>query len=565
MQDSETIVQDRSVKTRLCRVFTRFRPDRDTGWTVLIGTACALVLAPLLVIFMAWRQPAHDIWHHLYATVLFDLLVNSLVLAVGVCAGSAVLGVSLALLTALCEFPGRRLFSWVLLLPLAMPAYVLAVAVLGLLDYSGPVASVLRSLFGSATWLPPARSTPVIIGVLTLTLYPYVYLLARNAFRTQGQRMLEAACSLGCSPCRAFFKVVLPMARPWIAGGVMLVLMETLADFGTVSAFNFDTFTTAIYKAWYGFFSLPAAAQLSSCLVTLIFVVVLLEQRLRSRRRYAESRPVAAGNRIQLRGCRRWLACAYATSVLMLALVLPVGQLLYWAVGSWGEEFNVRYFGLLYHSLRLGMIGALVVVLVALGVAYGLRRRPGPGHRAMVRLANLGYALPGPVLAVGLFIPMIGLDRYVSTFLEEAFGLAPGAWLTGTGLAMLMAYLVRFLAVGFKTVDGAMHRIPPQLDDAARLMGHGSFSRLMRLHLPLLKNGLLTAATLVFVDVMKEMPMTLMTRPFGVDTLAVKIFELTSEGEWERAALPALTLLAAGVLPIVLFMRAGQDHSLRAR
>lgn len=559
MAASEPIIGTMNVKARLFRAFTSsVRPGRDSGWTLLIATISALVLAPLLVIFTAWRQPVWDIWEHLYATVLPDLLVNTLMLSVGVCVASAVLGVSLAWLTAMCEFPGRRVLSWALLLPLAMPGYVLAVAVLGLLDFGGPVASLIRGLFGPGAWTPPARSTPVIIAVLTLTLYPYVYLLTRNAFLTQGQRMLEAARTLGCSPFRAFYKVILPMARPWVAGGVMLVLMETLADFGTVSAFNFDTFTTAIYKAWYGFFSLPAAAQLSSCLVTVIFVVVLLEQRLRSRRRYAESRPIATGARLRLEGPWRWLALAYTGGVLLLALILPVGQLMSWAIGSFGEEFNSRYLSLIYHSLRLGLLGAVIVVLASLGVAYGQRRRPGPGHRAMVRLANLGYALPGPVLAVGLFIPMIALDRHVSTFLQDAFGLTPGALLTGTGLAMLLAYLVRFLAVGFKAVDGAMHRIPPHLDEAARLMGHGGLSRLMRLHLPLLKNGLLTAATLVFVDIMKEMPITLMTRPFGVDTLAVKIFELTSEGEWERAALPALTLLAAGVLPIVLFMRAGE-------
>jgi iron(III) transport system permease protein len=535
------------------------------GWTLLIGGICALVMAPLLVILMAWRRPAFDIWRHLHATILADLLVNTLVLAAGVCFFSALLGISLAWLTAMCDFPGRRLFSRALLLPMAMPGYVLAVAVLGLLDYGGPVAALLRGVFGPEAPVPSARSTPVIIGVLSLTLYPYVYLLARNAFLTQGQRMLEAARTLGADPWRAFFKVVLPMARPSIAGGIMLVLMETLADFGTVSAFNFDTFTTAIYKAWYGFFSLPAAAQLSSCLVTVIFAVVLMEQRLRRRRRYAESRPAAPGSRIGLRGGRRWLACAYAGGVLCAGLLIPAAQLAYWAVGTFREEFNARYLSLLYHSLKLGLLGAAVVVVAALGVAYGYRRRPGSLHRGMVGVANLGYALPGPVLAVGLFIPFIALDRRLSMFFQEVFGSAPSALLTGTLLTMLLAYLVRFFAVGFKTVDGAMHRIPSGLDEAARLMGHGGFSRLRRLHLPLLKNGLFTAATLVLVDIMKEMPITLMTRPFGVDTLAIKIFELTSEGEWERAAWPALTLLAAGLLPIALFMCAGEGRGGRGR
>ncbi|MGK2945614.1 MAG: ABC transporter permease, partial [Desulfuromonadales bacterium] len=394
-----------------------------------------------------------------------------------------------------------------------------------------------------------------VVTVLTLVLYPYVYLLSRNAFLTQGKRMLEAAESLGCGPWRAFFLIVLPMARPWIAGGTLLVIMESLADFGAVSIFNYDTFTTAIYKAWFGFFSLTAAAQLASCLVLLVFVLLVAEQRMRSRMRFTEGRQSAAGERIRLVGWRRWCAGGYAFAVLGVACLLPLLQLLRWSVEAFQQEFTSRYVGLLGHSLLLGLSAALLVCCCALLLAYTSRRHPDPLTRALVRIANLGYALPGTVLAVGIFIPVAALDNTIIDLCRSLFGIETGQLLQGTLVIMLLAYLVRFMAAGFQAVDGAMHRVTPSIDEAARLAGYRGVHLLSRIHLPMLRNGLLTAFTLVSVDVMKEMPITLMTRPFGWDTLAVKIYELTSEGEWQRAALPALTLLLCGLVPIIALMR----------
>jgi iron(III) transport system permease protein len=441
------------------------------------------------------------------------------------------------------------------LLPLAMPAYVLAFVSLGLFDYAGPVQSQLRDWFGSSIWFPDVRSTGGVVTVLTLVLYPYVYLLSRNAFLTQGKRMLEAAESLGCGPWRAFFLIVLPMARPWIAGGTLLVIMESLADFGAVSIFNYDTFTTAIYKAWFGFFSLTAAAQLASCLVLLVFVLLVAEQRMRSRMRFTEGRQSAAGDRIRLVGWRRWCACGYAFAVLGVAFLLPLLQLLRWSVEVFEQEFTLRYVGLLSHSLLLGLSAALLVCSCALLLAYTSRRHPDPLTRSLVRIANLGYALPGTVLAVGIFIPVAALDNTIIDLCRSLFGIETGQLLQGTLVIMLLAYLVRFMAAGFQAIDGAMHRVSPSIDEAARLAGYRGVHLLSRIHLPMLRNGLLTAFTLVSVDVMKEMPITLMTRPFGWDTLAVKIYELTSEGEWQRAALPALTLLLCGLVPIIFLMR----------
>ncbi len=548
------------------RAVTGTAPDRGAvpaflqrqfydGWRLVTLAISLLVIIPLAVVMMSWLQPAPEVWRHLSETLLGELLRNTFWLVIGVACGTVLLGVSLAWLTAICEFPGRAIFSWALLLPFAMPTYVLAFVSLGLFDYVGPVQSLLREWFGSSRWFPDIRSTGGVVVILTLALYPYVYLLSRNAFLTQGKRMLEAAQSLGCSPWRAFFLVVLPMARPWIAGGTLLVIMEALADFGAVSIFNYATFTTAIYKAWFGFFSLSAAAQLASCLVLLVFVIIFAEQRIRSRMRFTEGRQSAAGERILLRGWMRWWACGYASAVLAVAFLLPLIQLLVWGLGNFRQELNARYLGLFGHTLLLALSAALLTCGCALLLAYTSRRHPDVATRSLVRIANLGYALPGTVLAVGIFIPVAVVDNTLIDLSRNLFGIETGQLLQGTLLIMLLAYLVRFLAAGFKAIDGAMHRVTPSIDEAARLAGYRGLRLLGRIHLPMLRSGLLTAFTLVFVDVMKEMPITLMTRPFGWDTLAVKIFELTSEGEWQRASLPALALLLTGLIPIIVLMR----------
>lgn len=535
--------------------------QRPSGWQWVVIASALLVLAPLSVLAFAWREPAWEIWRHLGDTLLSQLVINTFKLVVGVSCGTLLLGVSLAWLTGACDFPGRKLFSWMLLLPLAMPTYVLAFVFLGIFDFAGPVQTLLRSWFGRGVWFPDIRSAAGVVLVMSLALYPYVYLLARNAFATQGKRALEAAASLGCGPILGFYRVVLPMARPWIAGGVTLVLMEALADFGAVSIFNFDTFTTAIYKAWFGFFSLPAAAQLSTLLVVLVFGLIVLEQKLRKRMRFAQSRVAPQAERIRLEGAKKWLASVFCFGVLLIAFLLPALQLLIWSLEVFSDEFDSRYLSLLGRSLTLGLSSALLVATVALLLAYAGRRHSDRLTHGLIRVATLGYALPGTVLAVGIFIPLAAIDNFFIDSARNLFGLELPQLLQGTILIMLFAYLIRFMAAGFKSIDSSMHRLNSNIDEASRLMGLRGIKLLSKVHLPMLRGGIFTALTLVFVDVMKEMPITLMTRPFGWDTLAVKIFELTSEGEWERAALPALTLLLSGLIPIVLLMRGAEKES----
>jgi iron(III) transport system permease protein len=511
----------------------------------------ALVLVPVAVTFSSFADVEGDILAHLTEFVLPELVGNTLWLVAGVGVGVSVLGVSLAWLTAMCEFPGRRVFDWALLLPLALPAYVTAFVAIGLLDFTGPLQTWLREGWG-VTNLPEIRSRGGVILVMSLALYPYVYLIAKNAFATQGAIALEAAQSLGLSRTQGFFRVALPMARPWIAAGLMLALMETLADFGTMAIFNYDTFTTAIYKAWYSLFSLPAAAQLASILILFVLVAVVFEQRSRTQMRYGAVGRSTASRRIRLSPALAMLAFLYACIVLAIAFLIPVAQLALWARNVIAEDLDSRYWDFAWHSLLLAGMGALMVVTVALLLAYAGRQRPGPLMMWTQRLATLGYAFPGAVLAVGLFIPVAALDNWMIDLGQTWFGFDGTEILKGTLVVMLAAYLVRFLAVGFGPVDSGLHRITRNIDEAARNLGTHTASLLIHVHLPMLRASLLTAATLAFVDIMKEMPITLMTRPFGWDTLAVRVFEMTSEGEWERAALPSLAIVIAGIIPIIL-------------
>ena len=524
------------------------------GWRLAALALSMGVVLPLAVIFLHLLHPEKEIWQHLAQTMLADLLFNTALLTGGVLSGTFVLGVSLAWLTGVCEFPGRRILSWALLLPMAMPAYVLAFVMLGLFDFSGPVQSTLRQWLPSyGRWFPEVRSAGGVIVVMTFALYPYVYLLARSAFKTQARRALEAARALGYSQWSAFYRVALPMARPWIAGGLMLVLMETLADFGAVSIFNFDTFTTAIYKAWYGFFSLAAAAQLSALLVIIVFLVIVIEQRMRSKMRYTQSgRMTIEPERIVLKGFWRKAATIFTAGVFLVAFGIPFLQLLIWVGQVFTEEFSSRYFEYLFHSFLFAAMATVLIVAGSICLAYTGRKHPDRFSSLMVRLSTMGYALPGTVLAVGIFIVFTLMDRGLVAVISPVMKLEGAQILQNTIFIVLAAYVVRFMAAGFNAVNSAMHRLTPSIDEAAVSLGTTGFHLIRRIHLPILRNGLLTAAVMSFVDVMKEMPITLMTRPFGWDTLAVKIFELTSEGEWERAALPAVVLVLGGLIPVML-------------
>lgn len=463
------------------------------------------------------------------------------------------MGVGLGWLTGACDYPGRKFFAWALVLPFAIPPYVFAFVYLGLFDFSGPVQAALRSVFPSMGFID-IRNGFGVASILSLAFYPYVYLMARSAFMTQGRTAMEAARTLGMPPSRAFFKVALPMARPFIAAGLVLVCMETLADFGAVSIFNYDTFTNAIYKAWFGLFSLESAAQLSSVLAIFVLSALVVEQRMRTRMRFTEAGRSSQAERIKLTGIGKWSAFAASALVFVLAFAVPCIQLGLWAWEVIGPD-TTRYFAYSVKTLTLGLTGAAVTTLCAMVLAFAKRNDPGHAMTWMSRIATLGYALPGTVLAVGIFIPASWLDSVLVNLVSGVTGGETAPIVQGSLGLMIVAYAIRFLAAGFGSVDSAMQRITPSIGEAARTMGVKGLSLLRRIYLPMLNKGLVTGAILVLVDVMKEMPITLMMRPFGWDTLAVKIFEYTSEGEWELAAIPAVVLILVGLVPVLLLTR----------
>lgn len=513
----------------------------------------ALVLMPVLVIVTSWQTAQVDVWQHLIATGLGRLIKNTVILMFGVGIVVMIVGVSLAWLTAVCEFPGRRWLDWALVLPLAVPTYVVAFVALGVMSYSGPVLTLWRGVFGADAWYPEIRSPLGVVLVMSAVLYPYVYMLARSAFLQQGRTLTDAARSLGLSPWASFIQVVLPMARPAVAAGMALALMEALADFGAVAVFNYDTFTTAIYKAWLGFFNLQAAAQLASLLLAFVAVALVIEQQARGRGRTHHA-SLKTHDRIHLRGGRALLATLYCLTILLISFVIPVTQLLVWVFKTGFNSVDWRFFGLVQHTFLLGVISAFVVAIMALLVAFGQRQFNSPWIASVARLTALGYALPGSVLAVGVIIGFTFVDRNI---LWPLFGssVIGGQILVGSVVALVLAYTIRYFSVGLGPVQAGLERIRPHFQEVAHSLGHNQWQVIRRVYLPLMTPGLMTALVLVLVDVMKEMPATLLLRPFGWETLAVRVYEMTSEGEWERAALPALTLVLVSIVPVVLIIR----------
>lgn len=525
----------------------------------LAAPIAALTIVPLLAVVGLGLSPQGDVWQHLAAHVLPRVLGNTVVLMLSVGVAVLLVGVPLAWLCAMCEFPARRFFAWALVLPLALPAYVLAFVQMGLLEFTGPVQSALRAWVGSSAWFPQIRgSLWGLVLVLTLAFYPYVYLLARSAFLTQGQRCMEVAQSLGLSPLAAFWRVALPLARPWIGAGLALVLMEVLADFGAIAVFNFDTFTTALYKAWFDLHNIAAAAQLACVLLVAVLAVIVLEQRSQGARRYQVG--IVRMQRMRLRGWRAAAATGFCALIFALGFAVPMVQLLWWASREWQHVLGADYWGYAFNTLALAVFSALIAATLALLLSWIARRYPSGPTRAMVRLAVLGYALPGVVLAVGVFVPIAWLDAWLMELLKP-LGINSLGILKGSLATMLLALAARFLAVAFGAVDSAMQRVTRSQEDACASLGLTPWQTLRRLHLPLLRTGLLSAALMVGVDVMKEMPITLMTRQFGWDTLAVRVFQYTSESMWELASLPALAIVLVGLIPVILLVRHSENPS----
>lgn len=515
----------------------------------------AIIAVPVLVIIASLGSPFSAAWQHLRDTVLTDYIVNSLWLMLGVGCGTLLLGVCAAWLTAMCDFPGRRFFNWALLLPMAMPAYIIAYTYTGLLDFTGPVQTALRETFQwvyGDYYFPEIRSLGGAICMLSLVLYPYVYLLVRVAFLEQSTAVQEASRNLGKNAWKTLFMVALPMARPAIAAGVSLALMETLADYGTVEYFGVSAFTTGIFRTWYGLGELQTAAQLAAFLLLFVFALLALERWSRRRMRFHHASVRKHPTRIALRGWRAYTCFLIAASIVLMGFVLPAGQLLVWAAGNWQAHINADFFLLVANSFMLAAIAALCCLLIALFLGYGKRLHPGKVEVGAVRLSGMGYAVPGTVIAVGVLIPFSWLDNRIDTLLRATFDISSGLLLSGTLAALVFAYVVRFLSVSLQTVESGLEKIKPSIDESARSLGLSPAQVLRRVHAPMLRSSLLTALLLVFVDVLKELPTTLILRPFNFNTLAVRTYELASDERLAEAAMPALAIVLIGLLPVIL-------------
>lgn len=500
---------------------------------------------------------AGDAWSHLVATVLPEYILNSLLLAVIVGFGVVVVGVSTAWLTAMMDFPGRRVFEWALLLPLALPAYVMAYVYTDLLQFVGPVQTFLRESFGlnrSDYWFPEIRSLGGAALMFVCALYPYVYLITRTAFLERGSSTFEAGRSMGLTPWAAFMRVSLPLARPAVVAGVALVLMETLADYGTVAYFAVPTFTTGIYRAWFSLGDRIAAAQLAGALLTFVLCLLALERVSRGRARFHQTGR-RQGERRALQGINAWLASLACLLPLVLGFLLPGGLLLRLALAEGDSEFGVRYGVLAGNSFLVAGVTALLAVALAVLLSYAQRLSFVPVVRIVNRVVALGYAVPGAVIAVGVLIPVTRLDHWLAAAWQETFGTNPGLLLTGGIAALVYAYLARFLSIALQTVETGLLRVTPSMDAAAQSLGCGPGETLRRVHLPLIRGSLFTAGLLVFVDVMKELPATLVMRPFNFNTLATQTYTLAADERLAEASTAALAIVAVGLLPVILLAR----------
>ncbi|MDN5801074.1 MAG: iron ABC transporter permease [Psychrobacter sp.] len=532
--DNQTVSQDHAVRKRIIS-------------KSVLGLISLFMLVPILVVLLSWTQPVADIWTHMKDYVLPQVLKNTAILLLMVTVISGTVGTTLAWVTSMYRFPGQRFFSWALMLPLAIPAYVLAFVTIGIVDFSGPLQTGLRDL-GISTAIPSVRNVWGAGLVLSLAFYPYVYLLARQAFLSQGRRAIEAGQMLGLSRSRVFFRLALPQALPWIIGGLLLASMETLADFGAVSVFNVDTFTTAIYKAWFGFFSLTTAAQLAALLIGVVFIVVLFEQYWQAKR--GNSVTQGSSQRFDASKPAKLAMTLLCALVFAVAFLIPFLQLVYWTALNFRQDFDARYIDFVTNSLMIASMTTFFIAFLAIIIAWIKRQYPDKLTKLMTTLANLGYVVPGTVLAVGIFIPIAWLDNQMI-----AFGITSKQVLSGSVIVMLLALSTRFMTVSFQPVDRQLQRLTVNQEAAAKLLSDSPYQRWRQVMLPVLSPGVLTALLMGFVEVMKEMPITLMTRRQGWDTLAVRVFEMTSEGMWGRAALPSLLIVLVGLLPVWILLR----------
>jgi iron(III) transport system permease protein len=516
----------------------------------------ALTSLPLVVILFGVFGRGSQMWGHLVDTVLLVYVGNSAILMLGVGVLSLVIGLAPAWLVSAYDFPGRRTFEWALVLPLAIPTYIIAYTYAGIFEYDALLPSALSAVWPDMeVWRIRAAvmSREGAMVMMALVLYPYVYVIARASFLRQSSTVLEMARTLGRGPWDTFFRVALPMSRPAVAGGLTLVLMEVLNDYGAVKYFGVPTFTTGIFRAWFPLNDPIAAMRLSGILLLFVFTLIVFERLQRGRARFDDGargyRP-AVRRALGVRG--RWLAASVCLLPLALGFLVPVAKLATWAGQAGSRALDVRFLGLILNSFSLALAAALIAVFGALLIGYAARLSPTPLLRLASRVSVLGYSIPGAVVAVGVFIPFVWMDRRLNAFMTAAFDAPTGLLLSGTLVALIFAYVVRFMAVALNPIEAGFKRLCGTLDDTSRSLGVPPLKTLWKVDLPLLRGTLISAALLVFVDVLKELPLTLILRPFNFDTLATRAFQLATDEQLARSAVPALLIIVVGLVPVIL-------------
>ncbi|WP_296063361.1 iron ABC transporter permease [uncultured Amphritea sp.] len=530
------------------------------GWYSCTWGTALMVALPVLSVFYLALFPKENIWGHLAETVLPVYITTTLALMLGVGALSIATGVCGAWLVTMCRFPGRRLFEWALLLPFAVPAYVIAYVYTDLLEYSGAVQIFLRELFGWQTaqdyWFPDIRTLGGAILMLAMVLYPYIYLLARASFLEQSTTIHDASRTLGCTPWQSFYRVSLPIARPAIAVGLSLVSMETINDFGTVDYFAVKSMSAGIYDTWLNMSNLGGAAQIASMMMIFVVILISLERLARAKQRqFHSSDRFKTLTGYRLSGWRAWGATLLCSLPVVTGFVIPVWVLTGYALSNIDQLWTSNFITHASHSFLLSSCAALLTIIIALLLAYSKRLHKTKSLKIAAQFSSLGYAMPGAVLAIGVIIPLAAFDNFIDALMEEFFNLSTGLLLSGTAFAVVFAYVVRFLAVSVGSVESSLNKITESMDMASRSLGHSPLQTLTKVHLPLIKGGILTAALVVFVDCMKELPATLILRPFNYDTLATYVYQYASDEMLEACSLAALLIVLVGIIPVILLSR----------
>jgi len=538
--------------------------EKNYLWKTSSGALALLLVLPILAIFMTAVGETDELFSHLMSTVMPTYAFNTVVLVIGTMALSLVFGIPSAWIMAMCRIPGERVLQWALVLPLAMPGYIVGYIFTDWFDFAGPVQILLRDLTGwgpGEYWFPDIRTLSGAIIVLSLVLYPYVYLLCRAAFMEQNVSLLQSARLLKCSPWESFRRISLPLVRPSIAVGLSLVAMETIGDFGTVSYFAVNTLTTAVYDTWLGYSSLTAAAKISA--IMLVVVILLLSSERYSRRKqklFQNQFSSREDFRYELTGWRKWLAVSWCWGLVCIAFIFPLGQLVIYAYKYFGQSWTVEFREYALNSLYVSLTAAIIGVVVALIVNFCQRVNPGRNSLLFMRLSSMGYAVPGTVLAIGVMVPVVFMDHLVNDLAKVMDWGRPGLIFSGSMFALIFAMVVRFSAVAIGSIESNLSKVSPSLDMASRTMGCSTNAMLWRVHYPLVRRGALIAGLLVFIESMKELNAALLLRPFNFETLATYVYNFASDEHLELAALPAVLLVLVGLVPLVIVNRS-LEHS----